>query len=548
MSLACASIVATVICLAVPSTASAKTFEPTRKDDPFPNGCRPNNCSLREATIAANERPGSDTILLRGGDPYVVERPRTATTPLDGDFDLRDNPVTIRGRGQFRTIISGNGVDRALYVSSSDSTLRDLQVRDGLAGEGAGLYSYFSDLTLNRVFLEGNEATNKGGGLYHLHGTLTVRRSTIDDNEAANGGGGLYMQPGLVENRARFFASTLSENDTDGLGGAIYLDGFHSNPASFDDKPVAELINSTVADNNADVSGGGIAAIFGSTLDVDNTTIAYNNADLDNSGGGFGGGVFQSSDAIANVTDSIVAKNEAGSTGGGDDCSGNFEFSGTILESFDASCNPNGAYGTTGDALLGLRADNGGRPRPWDSCPAVPRSASRSTARDATSGVSRDRTRTATPDRSSEGGHDRSAAGDLGAADPCRPRRRSPRGGRHFRADPQGRPRPERMQAEQLLAAGGRDCGEPRAERRHDSPRSAQVQAGDTRGCIRRRRDGGRSSCTPPPRSSARNRSHDGGWTGSGRRFQPQRAREPPHPAGNEDHWRQREGREWQPR
>ena len=57
-----------VALLAMGSTASAATYRPTRTDDPVPNGCKPKDCSLREAVIASNAAaPGASTILLRPG-------------------------------------------------------------------------------------------------------------------------------------------------------------------------------------------------------------------------------------------------------------------------------------------------------------------------------------------------------------------------------------------------------------------------------------------------------------------------------------------------
>jgi hypothetical protein len=355
LALACALVAAVAA-----APASAKIYEPTRKDDPPPNGCKPRNCSLREATIAANETTAKDTILLRGGAPYRVQLPRTITTPLDGDFDLRDNPVTIRGHGRTKTTISGNGIDRALYVSSSDAKLRALTVTGGAAADGGGINSYFSDLTLDRVRVTGNDAANVGAGLYHHHGTMTVKRSTVDDNEAGGGGGALYMLPGLTETKTRIIASTLNGNYAS-LGAGVYADGFHPNPASFNNKPIVELVNSTVSGNFARVSGGGIASIQGSTVTADNSTITYNIADTDHMGGGSGGGVFQSSGATATLSDSIVAANSHGATGDGANCAGAVGFAHTVLANQPGTaCTPSGTFLATDSPLIQGLADNGG--------------------------------------------------------------------------------------------------------------------------------------------------------------------------------------------
>ena len=47
--------------------ADARTFEVTRTTDSTPNGCTTGGCTLREAVIAANNRAGADTVLLKSG-------------------------------------------------------------------------------------------------------------------------------------------------------------------------------------------------------------------------------------------------------------------------------------------------------------------------------------------------------------------------------------------------------------------------------------------------------------------------------------------------
>ena len=54
-----AGCLAAVALLATASAASADTYHPTRTDDPAPNGCKPKDCSLREAVIASNANPRS---------------------------------------------------------------------------------------------------------------------------------------------------------------------------------------------------------------------------------------------------------------------------------------------------------------------------------------------------------------------------------------------------------------------------------------------------------------------------------------------------------
>jgi hypothetical protein len=58
-----------LVALAIAPGALAKTFTPTKRGDPPPNGCKKRDCSLREAVISANARAGAGVIVLRGARP-----------------------------------------------------------------------------------------------------------------------------------------------------------------------------------------------------------------------------------------------------------------------------------------------------------------------------------------------------------------------------------------------------------------------------------------------------------------------------------------------
>lgn len=90
-----------VALLATSSAASAKTYRPTRTDDPVPNGCKPKDCSLREAVIAANASgPTPSTIVLRREKRYALTRRGAAEdASLTGDLDLTGPSTVVRPRG-----------------------------------------------------------------------------------------------------------------------------------------------------------------------------------------------------------------------------------------------------------------------------------------------------------------------------------------------------------------------------------------------------------------------------------------------------------------
>jgi hypothetical protein len=124
-----------LLALAAPA-AGAATFEPTRKDDPPPNECKPNNCSLRAAMKAADDREGRDTVVLSKGR-YELEIPHGGGGLYFGSLDLVDGLV-LRGRGSRETTIDANGLDQVLtsWLNSTPGSfdIRGVTLTGGIAG------------------------------------------------------------------------------------------------------------------------------------------------------------------------------------------------------------------------------------------------------------------------------------------------------------------------------------------------------------------------------------------------------------------------------
>ncbi|MBI4259551.1 MAG: CSLREA domain-containing protein, partial [Actinobacteria bacterium] len=95
------------------------TFTPTRTDDPAPDGCAPEDCSLREAVIAANQDPAADTIQVPAGTYDLTIAGAGEDASATGDLDMTLN-VTITGDGPDATIVDAGGGaslgDRVLHV------------------------------------------------------------------------------------------------------------------------------------------------------------------------------------------------------------------------------------------------------------------------------------------------------------------------------------------------------------------------------------------------------------------------------------------------
>lgn len=148
-----------------------------------------------------------------------------------------------------------------------------------------------------------------GGGIF-AGGDLHVSYSTISGNHAyAKGGGGVYG-----EGNVTIAHSTISGNAAIQKGGGVAIRQNENLPIG------ADLVSLTVAastiSGNSAMDGGGVASMYGSPVDVSDSTIAFNIASRPQTGGWFGGGggVCVNSYSLR-LANSIVANNAANNNG-----------------------------------------------------------------------------------------------------------------------------------------------------------------------------------------------------------------------------------------
>lgn len=338
--------------------AGADTFAPTRFDDPTPNGCKPKNCSLREAAIAANKSGEATTIRLGAGTYRLGQTGDDAT---GGDVDLINSSATVLGEGVGRTRVSGDSFTRIFEVGVGRRIgrptfrLRGMTLVDGFSGEdGGGVLIGFSKTVLRGLAVRSSQAL-RGGGVAAAGATFTIKDSTFTGNVASYGGG-LFLPAAFNPTEGVVRGSTFSGNDS-GSGGGISMDGLNTPGA--EQEPELRVVNSTLAGNHASNTGGGVSTLNGALLALDNSTVAYNEASLQGSSGN-GGGIRQLGTSAIDVGDSVVAANTVGSGGSGPQCAGSLEpNSGNLFQTPpDSACS---YFGTnTADALIGPLADNGG--------------------------------------------------------------------------------------------------------------------------------------------------------------------------------------------
>lgn len=317
--------------------AHAATYTVTKSDDSNDGTCD-TDCSLREAIIAANATPGSDSITLPSGTFVLTISGTFEDLATTGDLDITDS-LTLVGAGITQTIIDGGAIDRVIDVlgSTTEVTLSAITIQNGSVHTYGGGIANEGILTLGNCAVKDNLANGGGGivagGGIGNAGTLTLNNSTISNNTAnnatANGGGGISNSGSgtLV-----LTDSTISGNTTNVFGGGIFNTGS------------ADLVNTTITDNGAGTGGGIWNA---GTADLLNITITDNSA---STGGG-----------ITGFFGSVTLKNTiaANSTSGGN-CSGTVASEGNNLDS-GTTCGFTGPGDMSNtDPLLGPLQNNGG--------------------------------------------------------------------------------------------------------------------------------------------------------------------------------------------
>lgn len=222
-------------------------------------------------------------------------------------------------------IINGNG--GTIRRSGADGTpeFRLLRVPPG------------STLILDAVTLRNGAVGVLDGGAILNGGTLTVRNSTLSDNRASNGGAVASTGIGSDFTLTR---STIVDNSATSSGGGIIFYG------------TATLNNSTISDNSAGANGGGMYGNLDTTVTVNNCTFSHN-------GAVGGGGIYGR--GVTTLNNSIMAN----STSGPDiqRAGGTINAVNSLIENGLAYINGAQLNVLTGDPNLGPLADNGGPTR-----------------------------------------------------------------------------------------------------------------------------------------------------------------------------------------
>ncbi|GAA5201734.1 membrane protein [Rugosimonospora acidiphila] len=249
-----------------------------------------------DALIAAIDQANAD-----GGATLALARRCVYSLAADAgnQFGLPviSQPITIAGNGATIERAAAAPAFGLFDVAfGGDLTVRDLTLTGGNNTDsppqgGAISMESGARVTVIHCALTHNRSAQRGGAILNLDGVLRVTDSTLTDNSTGNLGGAIYSTADLtVEN------STLSGNSA-AIGGAILNFG------------VANLTNTTLRGNHATTEGGAIAAQLTSTsTTLDHSTVEGNTSAT-------GGGIFSS--VLVTLNQSTVSGNTASGDGGG---------------------------------------------------------------------------------------------------------------------------------------------------------------------------------------------------------------------------------------
>jgi hypothetical protein len=228
---------------------------------------------MLERMIVRNNRARSGGGILNGGSLRLrdsVIRSNLATYDGGGVYVTPDSQLTVI---QNSTIYSNTAIEQGGGISvRGPTTIQNSLILDNRSGIGAGVQAN------------------------HF---LIIVGSQIYSNTAATGpnperGGGISLIGGLIAD------SHIAWNTTTGYGGGVVAHGV--------DVPLT-IVRTTVSNNNATVSGGGIDTRHESRFNLIDSAVIGNSAIT-------GGGIYRSSGGI-NVINSTVSGNVAAGRGGG---------------------------------------------------------------------------------------------------------------------------------------------------------------------------------------------------------------------------------------
>lgn len=215
----------------------------------------------------------------------------------------------------FSNVITGNSASNGVGIHNRQgtTTLINSSISQNRGTDGGGIFVNGGVLLAENVTIQRNSIEFSGGGIFILDGTVSISNSNISMNYGSfSRGGGINIRNGKLSLDNSIISGNTSRL---GAGGAIYnyvanvsisnstLTGNISGGSTlFNHSGTTTVVNSTISQNHADYSGGGIGNYRG-FVTVSNVTIFGNHAKN-------GGGIYNNGGSI-HLSHTLITGNRA---------------------------------------------------------------------------------------------------------------------------------------------------------------------------------------------------------------------------------------------
>ncbi|MBX7104673.1 MAG: right-handed parallel beta-helix repeat-containing protein [Gemmataceae bacterium] len=279
---------------------------------------------LRYVITKANSVATVDNIVF---DPTVFPGAGSTTIALAATLPVLSDPVNITGPGKTALTVQGVGT-RVFDIAVAVGTNNPFSISNmTITGGSNGVANADESVTLTNVNITGNIGATGGAGVRSGGGTIVVINSNISGNTVTGtvDGGGIYLSSATTVTVTN---STIADNSTAGDGGGI----------SFFVGGALTVTGSSITGNAASGAtlGAGGVYIWSGSASITNTTISGNSAVA-----GRAGGIGAFSSGTITIKNSTIANNQAAVSGGGiSSTSGTWTVLNTIISDNTAPTGP----------------------------------------------------------------------------------------------------------------------------------------------------------------------------------------------------------------
>jgi hypothetical protein len=196
----------------------------------------------------------SGNLIIAGPGPAGLTIDRSVSAGTDfGILSLQANNVLIEGV----TLSGGNpSYGGAIYNDGSTLTVNNATIENNTAtdGEGGGIYNYAGALTVSHSTIEDNTAPDGGGGgIYSAsYNATTISDTLLAGNSAAYGGGLANQEYSENTSAVTLTRVTLYNNTATEDGGGIY----NQSPGGYGGSASISATDCTIYDNQAEYAAG----------------------------------------------------------------------------------------------------------------------------------------------------------------------------------------------------------------------------------------------------------------------------------------------------